>query len=141
MNKEQTMQNFKKLSKCYFLPAKSSTMQNDPNSGELIMGEGSFYFMETSKSSSSSGLKSNIQRQGFKVDNGLLDIGSGGHHASQENFLKAIKPTMDVNKSFECANSSRMAMPSFSRFWSELQSIKRNDPLMKSTPISFNYFS
>lgn len=115
----------KRLARCYYLTSKVVYKLDDvSHSTNNLFGDGNFYFIESENC---------IKRQNSMLSN---------FKANHQSQINDSSTSVDFNIDDGILSPSKQASkPSFSRYWTELQLIKKYYPKFQSTPISLNYFS
>ena len=103
---------------------------------EDLFGNGSFYFIE-----STNNLNAKKRHSPKFLSSSPIPL------YTQANGTFRLKPNSDKSSLLENMRTTKLFVndmpsyvPSFSRFWKDLQSIKNTDPQLRSK-VSFNYFS
>ncbi len=119
------------------IPLTSS--KSTTNTCEDLFGSGSFYFIE-----STNNLKSKNQNNSptFLASSSPIPL------FTQTNGTFRLKPNSEKQSLLDNVKTTKLLtlndipsyVPSFSRFWKDLQTIKNTNPKLRSK-VSFNYFS
>lgn len=134
----------------------SSSTLND----QFIFGAGSSYFIESTnnlkRSNSdarllvSTSLFNNLSSKNSKPKTAPsvelftaqnLESSSPVKSSFEDPLLQTVRTSTELCLNSKKSNEIKATMPSFSRFWNELQQIKKSDPKLRKQKISFNYFS
>ena len=116
-----------------------TTSKSSTNTNEDLFGSGSFYFIES---------MNNLKVKNQNKSPNFLAASSPIPLFTEANGTYRLKPNSEKSSLLDNVKTTKLFtlndvpsyVPSFSRFWKDLQHIKSTNPKLRSK-ISFNYFS